>query len=73
MSKNYVINSINNFIYRIYNIITKVTKIDESHTLFDLGNNCKFVLNVDAIKTYADLNTFVLDLTSRMNKILMSA
>jgi hypothetical protein len=73
MSKDYVLNHIHNYIYRVYGIITNVTKVDNAHYHFDLGNNFAFVLNTDAFKTDADMTVFILGLTARINDILVSA
>ena len=73
MSKKYIINNINEFMYKIYNIVAKITEIDNTHYLFDLGNNCKFVLNLEAFKTIADLNSFILSLSLRLNNVMNTA
>lgn len=70
MSKSYILNFVYNYLYRFYEIIAKVTKVTESTYFFDLGNNCKFYLLTDRIKTPADLNAFNNSLTERLNRHL---
>ena len=73
MSKNYVLNCIYDYIHKFYSIMTNVTKVDDTHYQFDLGNNCAFVLDTTAFKTHADIHAFILELTARMNACLVSA
>ena len=72
MAKHFVLNSINDFLYKTYGIIAKITEIDNNHQLFDLGNNCAFILNINAFKTQFDISKFTLDLSSRINTRLLN-
>ena len=70
MSKNYVLKSIYEYLYKFYGITAKVAKITESAYSYDLGNNCRFYLLTDRFHNQADLNAFTIDLSQRLNAAL---
>ena len=70
MSKNYIVDSIYDFIKRIYKLSVKVTKINSTLYKFDLGNLGAFVIKTDAFNTEADLSAFRLGLSDRLNAVL---
>ena len=73
MTVNYIINNIYDFINRFYGIKTTVTKIDDEHFQFNLGNLGAFVLKTNAPKAEADLNAFRIGLAARLNNALIPA
>lgn len=71
MAKSYVLNEIYNIIYRNYGIKSKITEKENSNDYeFNLGKIGKFVLYTNKFQNQADLNAFILQLTTRINNVL---